>query len=270
MKSKLAVLYGRVSTEKQTVATQELRAKEYLAYKNFELSAEFCDDDVSGSTPIWERPRGADLRKFLEAGAIGHLVVVKLDRLGRSALDLLNTVEYLDSIGVVLHIVDLGGDSLSTQGAAGRLMFTVLAGMAEYERELIRSRIQDKLDIKRQKHELTGTVPYGWDAKETGAETVKGVKIRELVPNLVEQSWILHMVTLRAAGWGYHSIANDLNDRDVPTKRGKGEIMTLRSAGDTPADKRFTTGRWQAGNVAKVLNSKTVRDWLASRQQAAA
>jgi hypothetical protein len=123
------------------------------------------------------------------------------------------------------------------------MMFTVLAGMAEYEREFIRSRVQDKLDNKRQKNELTGTVPYGWDAAETGATTAKGVKVRELVPNLVEQSWILHMVTLRAQGWGYHSIANDLNSRDVPTKRGKGEIMNLRvGATSTSSEtKRFTT-----------------------------
>jgi DNA invertase Pin-like site-specific DNA recombinase len=75
-------------------------------------------------------------------GDIKHLVVAKLDRLGRSAIDLLNTVKLLDSLKVILHIVDLGGDSLSTQGASGRLIFTVLAGMAEYERALIAGRIE--------------------------------------------------------------------------------------------------------------------------------
>src|SRR5436305_1926340 len=77
--------------------------------------------------------KALELNRDLPAQRVTHVVVVKLDRLGRSAVDLLHTVEFLDSIGVVLHVVDLGGDSLSTQGAAGRLMFTVLAGMAEYE-----------------------------------------------------------------------------------------------------------------------------------------
>jgi site-specific DNA recombinase len=253
-----AVLYGRVSTSQQVTTTQEVRGKEYLQWKQLPLAAELYDDDVSGSIPIWERPGGRQLRARLQAGGIKHLVVVKLDRLGRSAIDLLKTVEFLDSLGIILHIVDMGGDSLSTQGANGRLMFTVLAGMAEYERELIRSRIQDKLDVKRSKGELCGTEPYGWTAVETGEVTPKGVKIRRLEPNPEEQKWILHMVQLRRADWGYHSIAKDLNQRGVPTKRGKGEIIRYKG------EARFNTGKWQAGNVSNVLNNQTVKTWLES------
>jgi hypothetical protein len=149
-------------------------------------------------------------------------------------------------------------------------MLTVLAGMAEYERELIRSRIQTKLDTKRRHGELTGTVPYGWTAEDTGEVTNKGVRIRRLVPCPEEQNWILHMDNLRRAGYGYHSIANDLNARAVPTKRGRGEIMCLRAKGDEPSTKKFTTGRWQAGNVAHVLQNKIVQAWLVSRLAAAA
>ena len=165
----------------------------------------------------------------------------------------------------------MGGDSLSTQGASGRLMFTVLAGMAEYERELIRSRIQDKLAVKRARGELTGTVPFGWDAVETGEVTPKGVKVRRLVDNPQEQRWILHMRALRDQGTSYDRIARDLNARAVRTKRGKGTIMRLRisdasHAPDAPrSTSKFVSGRWQAGNVAKVLNSKTIQAWLAAK-----
>jgi DNA invertase Pin-like site-specific DNA recombinase len=259
--SHLAAIYGRVSTDHQTTTTQEARCKEYLAFKRLVLAAEFYDDDVSGSVAIWERPKGRELRLRLKNGDIKHLVVAKLDRLGRKATDLLKTVELLDSMGVVLHIVDLGGDSLSTQGAAGRLMFTVLAGMAEYERELIRDRIQKHFINKRLKSELCGTVPYGWNAVPTGEITPKGVRIHRLEDNPHEQQWISYMVRLRKAGWGYHSIAKDLNARGVPTKVGKGEL--IRFKGQT----RFNSGRWQAGNVAGVLNNKTVVAWLESLQQ---
>lgn len=253
-----AVIYGRVSTAHQAVDTQEIRSKEYLTWKKHPLAAEFYDDDVSGSIAIWDRNQGRALRKRLELGDIQHVVVVKLDRLGRSAVDLLNTVKYLDSLHIVLHIVDLGGDSLSTQGASGRLMFTVLAGMAEYERELIRSRIQQHLDVKRGKGELCGTVPYGWNAAPTGNVTPKGVATRRLEDNPAEQQWILFMVGLRTLGHGYHTIAKELNQLGVPTKRGKGEI--IKYGGET----RFNSGQWQSGNVAKVLNSKTVQAWLAA------
>ncbi len=131
--------------------------------------------------------------------------------------------------------------------------------MAEYERELIRSRIQQHLDVKRDKGELCGTVPYGWTAEPTGQVTPKGVAIRFLRDHPEEQKWILHMHRLRCGGWSYDRIAKELNAAGVPTKRGKGEIIKYR--GET----RFNTGLWQSGNVAKVLNNKTVLAWLATQ-----
>jgi len=262
----LAVLYGRVSTDQQTTSTQEARCKEYLIYKHLPLDAEFYDEDVSGSIAIWDRPNGRKLRERLKAGGVKHLVVAKLDRLGRKATDLLKTVEMLDEMKIVLHIVDLGGDSLSTQGAAGRLMLTVLAGMAEYERELIRDRITKHLDAKRDRDELCGTEPFGFTAVATGEVTPKGKAIKRLEPNPEEQKWIVFMAAQYDAGFGYHTIAKQLNAAGVPTKR-RGEILNLLHGGHTKAsvEKRFTSGRWQAGNVARVLQSKTAQSWLAER-----
>jgi DNA invertase Pin-like site-specific DNA recombinase len=267
-----AVLYGRVSTDQQTTGTQEARCKDYLKYKwgpEAVAVAEFYDDAVSGTIPLWKRPQGRLLLARLQAGDVRHLVVAKLDRLGRKAMDLLNTVQFLDSQRIVLHIVDLGGDSLSTQCAAGRLMITVLAGMAEYERELIQSRICEKLGVKRSKGELCGTESYGWNAVETGETRVSGkciVKIKRLEDNPEEQKWILYMVRQRELGFGYHTIAKKLNALGVPTKR-RGEVLRLLNGNRSKEDtvQKFTTGKWQSGNVAKILNSKTVQTWLRNR-----
>ena len=258
----LSVLYGRVSTGLQTTSPQEARCKEYLIYKHLPLDAEFYDEDVSGSIAIWDRPNGRKLRERLKAGGVKHLVVAKLDRLGRKATDLLKTVEMLDEMKIVLHIVDLGGDSLSTQGAAGRLMLTVLAGMAEYERELIRDRITKHLDAKRDRDELCGTEPFGFTAVATGEVTPKGKAIKRLEPNPEEQKWIAFMAAQYQSGFGYHTIAKQLNAAGVPTKR-RGEILNLLHGGHSKAavEERFTTGRWQSGNVARVLKSKTARAW---------
>jgi len=275
-------IYGRVSTNQQTTAAQESRAKDYIKFK-WESTlpigcvltpVEFYDDDTSGTIPIWDRPKGRQLRARLLLGDIKHVVVAKLDRLGRSAIDLLNTVKMFDSLGVILHIVDLGGDSLSTQGASGRLMFTVLAGMAEYERALITGRIEDKFEIKRDKGELCGTESYGWSSVETGEVTPKDVKIRRLVDHPEEQKWILVMFQLRKTGMGYHSIAKYLNAQGVPTKRGKGMVMKLRTARRLVAkwEEKPTSGQWQSGNVARILSPDniTVQNWLRSLEQPAA
>jgi hypothetical protein len=151
--------------------------------------------------------------------------------LGRSARDLLDTVHQLDKMGVTLHIVDMGGDNLSTQGPAGKLMFVILAGMAEFERELIRGRIQDALDRRFDQRRIIGTVPYGYDLDDGN-----------LVDNPGEQSIIRRIAQQRAAGCSYKQIADQLNPDGIPTKTGK--------------------GKWQCGNVAGVLNSKHTARFL--------
>jgi len=244
----LAAVYRRVSTDKQdgSLETQENRVAIYLNLKTFLATDQttFYDADTSGSVPILERPGGAKLFATLRhCPQIKHLVVAKLDRLGRSARDLLETVHRLDEMGVTLHIVDMGGDSLSSQGAAGRLMFVILAGMAEFERELIRGRIQDALDRRFEQRRIIGTVPYGYDLNPDG----------NLVDNPVQQAVIRRIAHLRDdVKCSYGQIAFQLNAEGVPTKTGK--------------------GKWQCGNVAGVLNSKHTARLLAEEppDQAAA
>jgi DNA invertase Pin-like site-specific DNA recombinase len=249
-----AAVYRRVSTAHQdgSLETQEARIIDYARFKGLEIGeCEFADDDTSGGIPIWKRAGGRKLISALQRKKALHLVVAKLDRLGRSAVDLLNTVKLLDDLGVTLHVVDLGGDSLSTQGAAGRLMLTILAGMAEYERELIRARIRDRLKHKFEKGELIGTVPYGYDATGTGVITARGVQVRKLVAHPFEQCWIRQMAVWRSWGWSYCRIATALNQARVPTKQPAG--LPIKGKGGIV---RQTTGLWQSGNVAKVLQNK--------------
>jgi DNA invertase Pin-like site-specific DNA recombinase len=232
----LAAIYRRVSTDQQdaSLETQEKRVGDYLNVRGFHATEQttFHDADTSGSIPILERPGGARLFATLRhCPDIKHLVVAKLDRLGRSARDLLDTVHQLDEMGVALHIVDMGGDSLSTQGPAGKLMFVILAGMAEFERELIRGRIQDALNRRFDQKRIIGTVPYGYDL-EAG----------NLVDNPREQEIIRRIARQRGVGCSYKQIADQLNADGIVTKTGR--------------------GKWQCGNVAGVLNSKHTARFL--------
>lgn len=257
-----SVLYGRVSTSKQQVETQETRLRAYAQSQGLAVAGEFLDADTSGSIAIWERPGGAAMRRFLLAHPdVKHIMVLKLDRLGRSAIDLLQTIDFLKQNKIMLHIVDFGGTALSTMGPLGSILLVVLAGMAEFERELIRSRIKDNLEAKRERGELTGTVPYGWDADFTGEKTPKGTPIRVLIDNPAEQGWIRHMHTLRRCGLSYARIARDLNRRAVPSKRAG---QTCNAATDEP----FTaSGRWTPAQVHKILHSRQVTEWLAQETQ---
>jgi putative DNA-invertase from lambdoid prophage Rac len=98
-------------------------------------------ETISGSVPASERPGFASLLNKLEDGDV--LVVTKLDRLGRNAMDVRATVEALTGLGVRVHCLALGGVDLTS--AAGKMTMGVLAAVAEFERDLLIERTQSGL-----------------------------------------------------------------------------------------------------------------------------
>jgi DNA invertase Pin-like site-specific DNA recombinase len=71
------------------------------------------------------------------------LVVTKLDRLARSARHLSEIIDTLEGRGVALRILNLGGDTVDTRGATGRLILNVFAAFAQFEREMMLERQRD-------------------------------------------------------------------------------------------------------------------------------
>jgi DNA invertase Pin-like site-specific DNA recombinase len=260
-----ATIYRRVSTEKQNLGTQEKICFDYAALKGFEVPPEnvFDDEDTSGTIPLARRRGGSRLLARIQAsrgqgdggtegqGDIQHVIVSKLDRLGRNAEDLLRTVRQFTEIGVCVHFVDMGGEILTTQGPIGKMMLTMLAGFAEFERNMIVTRISDRMKVKRDRNELCGTVPYGWNAVPTGQITPKGIAIRVMEENPIEQGWLRHMLKLRRAGLSYARIAQDLNSRSVPSKMPAGTKIK-----DNRGRERLSSGLWSQGNVQHVLQNK--------------
>ena len=98
-------------------------------------------ETVSGSTPARERRGFAKLLDRLERGDV--LVVTKLDRLGRNAMDVRATVEALAAEGVRVHCLALGGVDLTSP--AGKMTMGVIAAVAEFERDLLVERTQSGL-----------------------------------------------------------------------------------------------------------------------------
>lgn len=122
--------YCRVSTNDQTPDNQvrEIEAAGFALTLKRTVT-----EHISGSVSAMERPKFAALRDKLEAGDV--LVVTKLDRLGRNAMDVRATVEALATEGVRIHCLALGGVDLTS--AAGRMTMQVIAAVAEFERDLL-------------------------------------------------------------------------------------------------------------------------------------
>ena len=130
--------YCRVSTADQTADNQ---ARE-IAAAGFNISPRrIVSETVSGSVPAEQRPQFAKLLDRLEDGDV--LVVTKLDRLGRSAMDVRTTVEKLAKTNVRVHCLALGGADLTS--AAGKMTMQVIAAVAEFERDLLIERTRSGL-----------------------------------------------------------------------------------------------------------------------------
>lgn len=130
--------YCRVSTADQTTdnQVQELEAS------GFDIEPKrVVTETVSGSVPAMERAGFARLVDRLEGGDV--LVVTKLDRLGRNAMDVRATVERLAADGIRVHCLALGGVDLTS--SAGKMTMTVISAVAEFERDLLIERTQTGL-----------------------------------------------------------------------------------------------------------------------------
>jgi putative DNA-invertase from lambdoid prophage Rac len=127
--------YCRVSTTDQT-ADNQLRE---IEASGFAVEAKRAvTETISGSTAAMERPGFARLADRLEAGDV--LIVTKLDRLGRNAMDVRATVDRLAGDGIKVHCLALGGVDLTS--SAGRMTMGVINAVAEFERDLLIERTQ--------------------------------------------------------------------------------------------------------------------------------
>ena len=130
--------YCRVSTAEQTTDNQI----QEIAASGFQIdSRRIITETVSGSVAAMERKGFLTLLNKLESGDV--LVVTKLDRLGRNAMDVRATVERLASVEVRVHCLALGGADLASP--AGKMTMGVIAAVAEFERDLLIERTQSGL-----------------------------------------------------------------------------------------------------------------------------
>lgn len=228
------------------MAVQEEHIQRAAEYHQLGQAEIFFDPDTSGGLPFCDREGGkllvSRVVELAQQGVAATIIIPKVDRMGRDVIDVDTTVQMLEKLGARMVFLDINVD---TRSPMGRAFMQIAAVFAQLERARIRERIQSVMDAKRESGILTGTVPYGWDAVATGKERTKqgGVVVQErrLVDNAAEQQWIRHMLQLQNVGVSYNKIATDLNQRQVPAKQG---------------------GIWRFGSVQKVLESRTVREWL--------
>ncbi|MGQ6476282.1 recombinase family protein [Serratia sp. IR-2025] len=122
--------YCRVSTQEQTTENQR---KEIEAAGFSVRPQRLIEEQISGSVAASERPGFTRLLDRMETGDV--LIVTKLDRLGRNAMDVRKTVEQLATSDIRVHCLALGGVDLTSP--AGKMTMQVISAVAEFERDLL-------------------------------------------------------------------------------------------------------------------------------------
>ena len=125
--------YGRVSTSQQDTENQRLELEQAGWAFDF-----WFTDVVSGKVPAVQRKAFSEMLSKIRDGET--LVVAKLDRLGRDAIDVLQTVRKLADRNIKVIVHQLGTTDLTS--AAGKLLLSMLAAVAEMERDLLIERTQ--------------------------------------------------------------------------------------------------------------------------------
>ena len=156
--------YCRVSTAEQTTDNQI----QEIATAGFEVKPQrTIVETISGSVAASERKGFKKLQDKLESGDV--LIVTKLDRLGRNAMDVRATVGKLTGLGVRVHCLALGGVDLTSP--AGKMTMGVIAAVAEFERDLLIERTQAGLSRAKSEGKVLGR-PQSLTKLQT--EAVKG------------------------------------------------------------------------------------------------
>ncbi|WP_281174337.1 recombinase family protein [Deinococcus misasensis] len=145
MKKNILVGYARGSTDKQNLDLQMDALKEVGCFRIFK-------DVISGSKA--DQPGFAEALNYLREG--DTLVVWKLDRLGRSLKNLIETVHLLQSRGIHLLILK---ERIDTSTANGKLFLHIFGALAEFERDIIRERTKAGLEAARARNRVGGRPP---------------------------------------------------------------------------------------------------------------
>lgn len=210
-----AAIYTRVSTDEQAgsgygLDVQKQQATQYAGAFGLEVVAEFSDPGISGTKGIKDRPGIAAAIEAARRGEYDVLIIPGIDRLARLASLLLSLWDELERAGVAIVAVK---ERIDTSTAAGKLMRTMFAGVAEFERDSIVARTTaGRNERSARDGDKGGALPYGYLRTEQGPAI-----------DQAEAETVRYILRNKRSGKSFAKIAKELNARGVPASRGVGK-----------------------------------------------
>ncbi|MFE3461299.1 recombinase family protein [Nocardiopsis aegyptia] len=238
------IIYVRLSREHDTstsIDSQKAACRAYAEARGWEVLLVAEDVDVSGATRLEDRDGMAEVLDAIPRA--DYILAAKLDRYARSVLEFSRLLNMTDDSGAILVTADgtLGPET-------SRLIVHVLSAFAEYERDMIRTRVNNsKAHLRSLGRWLGGAAPYGYRIvrRDGGAyldlDPESSVIVRECARRIREE------------GASLTSLMYDLNERGVPSPADH----TRHRDGGKP---RGT--KWSTSTLRDVMTTYAVRGWM--------
>jgi DNA invertase Pin-like site-specific DNA recombinase len=174
IKTKRVSIYARVSTDCQDESLQLSALKEFVSQRGWELKSTYIDHGVSSRSV---RPELERMMKDAHKRRFDVIAVWKFDRFARSTRELVFALEQFDALGIDFVSVT---QAIDTSGPMGKLVFSVLAAIAEFERELIKERVVAGMKEAQRQGKHCGRPAKEFDIAKATALRKSGLSWRKL------------------------------------------------------------------------------------------
>jgi DNA invertase Pin-like site-specific DNA recombinase len=189
---KRAAIYLRTSTTGQHTDNQRLELERIAERRGWTVIEVYEDFGISGSKGRTQRPALDQMLKDASRRRFDVAMAWSIDRVGRSLTDLLGTIQHLEAVGVDLY---LDQQNIDTTTPTGRLLFQITGAFAEFERSMIRSRVNAGLARARAQGKRLGRRPVSTDVVERiRAQLATGTGILKTAKTLGVGTGTVHKV----------------------------------------------------------------------------
>lgn len=248
--------YIRVSTKKQkdeglSLEIQRKKINAYATMKDLDVIEIFSDEGISGKS-IEGRKNLMKLLSIIQQGET--FVTLTFSRLSRNVRDFLNIQFNLELKGCCLAIINEG---LDTRTPYGRFTATMFSAVAQLEGDIISSRVQDAMNLKREKGEFMGRVPYGWKLSAGPGSDLIEIPYEQNVIKTIRT--LRESITLQGRQWSYAKIAEKLNEDKIDppgksTRWGEKQVLRIYQRGPIRTKGRSPERQRKRSELDNIIN----------------